>query len=46
LFSHQARKTVAYVTIQIVAFLAAGLVAAAVLKRPMSEAMAAGRQKS
>jgi hypothetical protein len=43
LFSHQARKTVAYVTIQIVAFLAAGLVAAAVLKRPMSEAMAAGR---
>jgi hypothetical protein len=35
--------TVAYMTIQIVAFLAAGLVAAAVLKRPMSEVMAAGR---
>jgi hypothetical protein len=35
--------TVAYMTIEIVGFLVAGLVAAAVLKRPMSEAIAAGR---
>jgi hypothetical protein len=35
--------TAAYVSMQIVGFLVAGLVAAAVLKRPMWEAMAAGR---
>jgi len=35
--------TVAYVGMQIVAFLVAGLVAAAVLQRPMSEAMAEWR---
>jgi hypothetical protein len=35
--------TFAYMTIEIVGFLAAGLVAAAVLKQPMSQAMAAGR---
>jgi hypothetical protein len=35
--------TSAYMTIIVVGFLAAGLVAAAVLKQPMSQAMAAGR---
>jgi hypothetical protein len=35
--------TFAYMVIEIVGFLAAGLVAAAVLKQPMSQAMAAGR---